>query len=515
MLIISLCELIAHTNNYFVRSKDIHMNQIGFKNFRKFKELRPLDLSPVTIFVGENNAGKSTVVKALLSALEFIRTKVSSLEDDSWMNLNFYFNKSYYTHLGTYSRARYNKAKENEPISFAITVGNRIYEIDVEPSDSDADVFGRVSRFKITYIPYNIEITYSLRADHTMTIVFHAHPHPLFKAMEYRISSSMLRSPENYFKGLEKDIEIESTLVSNLKFSSEYIADALLSSFKKRIIATISNLSSKALSPMEEGIFGLTEDAKDFLMHKRTYFQSRRFLSQHQEEINVEYIYAHAVTQTIIFSAKDTNDYHVRTIHEFANLQTGPLSPARDFILKWMDTFKIGRDYEITSVGGEAHLVKIQNTDGQWVNLADKGMGSIQLMILLFRVATKMAETGIGYGKKTVNSLLIIEEPEQNLHPMLQSKLAEFFYSLHKEYGFRFIIETHSEYLIRKSQVLIARENYSSEEELKGNAPFKVIYFPGDGQSPYDMLYRTDGKFSNEFGTGFFDEAANLAFKIL
>lgn len=490
------------------------MNQIGFKNFRKFKELRPLSLSPVTIFVGENNAGKSTVVKALLSVLEFIKTKVSSLEDDSWMNLNFYFNKSYYTHIGTYARARYNKAGENEPISFAIAVGDRIYEFDVEPSDSDADVYGRVSRFKIALIPYNIDITYSLRADHTMTIVFHAHPHPLYNGKEYVGSSYMLRSPKNYFKGLEKDIEIESTLIPGIKFSSEYIADALLFSFKKRIIATISNLSSQSLSSMEEGIFGLTEDAKDFLMRKRTYFQSKRFLSQHQEGINVEYIYAHAVTQTIIFSAKDTNDYHVKTIHEFANLQTGPISPARDFIIKWMDAFKIGQDYEITSVGGEAHLVKIQNTDGQWVNLADKGMGSIQLMILLFRVATKMTEAGIGYGKKTVNSLLIIEEPEQNLHPMLQSKLAEFFYSLNKEFGFHFIIETHSEYLIRKSQVLIAGEHYSSDDELKRNAPFKVIYFPSDGNTPYDMLYRMDGKFSNEFGPGFFDEAANLAFKI-
>lgn len=491
------------------------MNQIGFKNFRKFEELKPLELSPVTIFVGENNAGKSTVVKALLSVLEFIQTRVSSLEDNSWMNLNFYFNKSYFTHIGTYSRARYNKAEEGAPISFTISVGERIYEIDVEPSDSDADVFGRVSRFKITLVPYNIDITYSLRADHTMTIVFHAHPHPLFDAEEFVVPPHMMRSPENYFKGLENDIEVDTTLLPKYRFSSEYIADALLGSFKGRIKATISNLLSKSMMIDEDGIFGLSNEAKDFLLLKRSYFQSKRFLSRLQEEVNVEYIYAHAVTQTIIFSAKDTNDYHVKTIHEFANLQTGPLSPARDFILKWMQAFRVGKDYEISSVGGEAHLVKIQNSDGQWVNLADKGMGSIQLMILLFRVATKMAEAGIGFGKKTVNSLLIIEEPEQNLHPMLQSKLAEFFYSLNKDYGFRFIIETHSEYLIRKSQVLIAGEHFASDEELKKKAPFKVIYFPGDGKAPYDMLYRTDGKFSNEFGTGFFDEASNLVFDIL
>ena len=98
---------------------------------------------------------------------------------------------------------------------------------------------------------------------------------------------------------------------------------------------------------------------------------------------------------------------------------------------------------------------------------------------------------------------------------MLQSELADFFFSLNKDYGFQFIIETHSEYLIRKSQVLVAKEHFASQEELLKESPFKVIYFPGDGKLPYDMLYRPDGKFANEFGHGFFDEASNLVFDIL
>ena len=89
------------------------MNQIGFKNFRKFKELAPIDLAPVTIFVGENNAGKSTVVKAILSLLDFLNTRVNAIEDKSWVNIKFYFNNSYYTHLGTFDRAHNNKTSTN------------------------------------------------------------------------------------------------------------------------------------------------------------------------------------------------------------------------------------------------------------------------------------------------------------------------------------------------------------------------------------------------------------------
>lgn len=489
------------------------MNQIGYKNFRKFHELPPLDLSPVTIFVGENNAGKSTVVKALLATLDFIKSRVSSVENDAWMNLNFYFNKSYYTHLGTFERARYNKAAENEPITFIISTGDRRYEIDVEKSDSDADVFGRVSRIKITLLPFNIELCFSLRSDRKIHIVFHSHPFPGYNLDEIPAGypPKFPRDLEKYFNEMSKDIEMEMTLVEGVYFSSEYIADALLQSFQIRLGATIENLNSKSSTQNNLGVFGLTDEIKDFLCEKKTIFSRKYFRQIKQSDINVEYIYAHAVTQTILFSAKDTNDYHVKTVHEYANLQVGEGSPSHDFILKWMQAFNIGKDYKITSVGGEAHLVKIQNFDGEWVNLADKGMGSIQLMILLFRVATKMAEAGIGYGTKKVDFLLIIEEPEQNLHPMLQSKLADLFYELNQEYGFRFIIETHSEYLIRKSQVIVGKSN---KNDGPFNNPFRVYYFPSEGE-PYDLPYAKSGRFEEQFGTGFFDEASKWNREIL
>ena len=52
------------------------MRQIGFKNFRKFEDFHVIDLSPITIFVGENNAGKSTVVKAMLSIVDFLKSSM-------------------------------------------------------------------------------------------------------------------------------------------------------------------------------------------------------------------------------------------------------------------------------------------------------------------------------------------------------------------------------------------------------------------------------------------------------
>ena len=133
-------------------------------------------------------------------------------------------------------------------------------------------------------------------------------------------------------------------------------------------------------------------------------------------------------------------------------------------------------------------------------------MGSIQIVVLLLRLATLIRKY------KGQQLTILLEEPEQNLHPALQSKLAELIHTISHKYDVRFIVETHSEYLIRKTQVIVAKLNRSLD---MAENPFKVFYLPDNGSMPYEMEYRKDGKFSNEFGSGFFDEANKLLFDIL
>ena len=117
----------------------------------------------------------------------------------------------------------------------------------------------------------------------------------------------------------------------------------------------------------------------------------------------------------------------------------------------------------------------------------------------------------------SMSKIIIIEEPEQNLHPRLQSKLADLFYELNKNFGYRFLIETHSEYIIRRSQVIVANENYESEKELKEKNPFMVYYFDenNDREPYYPMEYEISGAFKNKFGEGFFDEASKWDMTII
>lgn len=101
---------------------------------------------------------------------------------------------------------------------------------------------------------------------------------------------------------------------------------------------------------------------------------------------------------------------------------------------------------------------------------------------------------------------IIIEEPEIHLHPKFQSLLVDMFAEAQREYNIHFIIETHSEYFIRRLQLRVA------EKKIPVN-DVSVIYVD-ENSLPYNMGLAETGKFSQEFGSGFFDEADNAAIEL-
>lgn len=190
------------------------------------------------------------------------------------------------------------------------------------------------------------------------------------------------------------------------------------------------------------------------------------------------------------------------------------------FIRKWLREFGICDDLKIENSEGmlRIKLTSENNPDGRL--LADFGYGVTQLIALLLNIEIAISNTEyklLRYSGQPDNSddyrkdipyILILEEPEVHLHPSLQSRLADIFMDAEKK-GVEFVIETHSEYLVRRTQVLVS-EMKLDEKNIEWKNPFRVYYFPSKGL-PYDMDYRIDGRFSQEFGSGFFDEASNLA----
>ena len=232
----------------------------------------------------------------------------------------------------------------------------------------------------------------------------------------------------------------------------------------------------------------------------------------------VEYIYSHSVTQTPCYSnATSSNDYATRTIHEFFRSRISPGDDEFAIIEDGLKLFGIGTSLKVMPFLGDSYRVVIFDEENPEIedvkeddypggmDLADKGMGSIQIILLLLRLAT------LARKYKGLNLIVLLEEPEQNLHPALQSKLADLVYSINKDFRVRFIIETHSEYLVRHIQVLSAQIFKEGTDET----PFKVIYLTGNKELPcYDMGFQKNGKFEKEFGPGFFNVADDAAMEL-
>lgn len=526
------------------------MKSIEFRNFRKYKNSSLLEFCPITFFVGENNSGKSTIIKGLLALSDFCNNKrisnnVISFSGDwskeekictvrtFFKNQKFYFNSNYLAHIGTFKRALCNEA-DNNCISFNIGLyPSLVFGIEIVGDDKDEEaIYGNITKISIKDNIYNIILVFDLFKDEA-SVTFYP------KNSDMENTNFTEKYLKLYFDSFSEPITIKTNI--SYDFCPLYpsnIFSQLISSLEHFITTSIYPQYVKGddeffypflnLRPnvkLGDNVVKFLRNFQSILVDNNNIdrFQFPRLSSYFQwfDFLKIEYIYAHVITPTIIYSAKDTNDYMSCTIHEYASQEN---KKQHITVTKWMQKFGIGKDYEIRTIGGEAHMVTITNEDGTIVNLADMGMGSIRLMILFFRLAIDLPEDirrKKERGRTNSNSydynykkIIIIEEPEQNLHPMLQSKLADLFYELHIYYKYRFIIETHSEYLIRRSQVIVGDSNYSSQEELEKKNPFKVYYFPSE-VIPYDMKYTPSGLFQNKFGEGFINEAGKLHMAVL
>lgn len=184
------------------------------------------------------------------------------------------------------------------------------------------------------------------------------------------------------------------------------------------------------------------------------------------------------------------------------------------FLNKWLQAFGICQHLEFQIFEGYVASIKLIDDNGFAENLADVGQGITQIVSILLEIEVAIADFYYSHiednPEKWVTPIIAIEEPEVSLHPCYQSKLAEMLEDAARNYGIRLIVETHSEYMIRKMQAIVS--GYSEKE--KNENPFVVYYFDLDG-TVYDLGMKDNGRFDKAFGPGFFDESARLKYVLM
>ncbi len=195
----------------------------------------------------------------------------------------------------------------------------------------------------------------------------------------------------------------------------------------------------------------------------------------------------------------------------------------------WLSELGIGEkvliDLDKNNMSLTLRIVK-NSQKNKTVLLADEGYGIYQLVLILISIETEINKLDLQNSLSIFNNnpysryglsspkTLILEEPEANLHPAFQTKLAYILYDAQKRsHGLlSFIVETHSEYLIRATQAIVA--NTVDEKSQLKEVPF-IVYYIEKGGKAYDMEYQVSGRFNKPFGTGFFDEAGKSSLEII
>ena len=478
------------------------MDSFGFKNFRKFEDFPMMELGGINIFVGKNNSGKSTAIKVLNTIA------------DNFANTTSYYGEQPDGILEPpihYSSFKLSSASDyldiNNPtipyMEFSFRVGETNVIVRLFKKSANGDAAKRVLIINRGQISYQYDLQES-KVRCSITIDDIESRKSLISSLEKQLENiekqmsdlnheNVTRQLERTKKAWEQRYEAIKASINHVDLKTNIVEIDLPLRLRQPEITTTNVYLKELLSPVNTLI-------KNDLL----------------EITATTNISAHGITRDRFISLKNQDDVFAQLIshNSLISGKSGQPNP-------WLKHFEIGDDLEVKDITNLGEIFTIDVIRGEkHIPVSNMGTGAIQLIQLLMFNPVYM-------NNNEYRNILIIEEPEQNLHPALQSKLADYFYNFYlesyynsetherSEWPVKLIIETHSEYLIRRLQVIAATLMKSGERTLEEiNRDFKVYYFPENG-SPYSMGFHKDGRFTRPFGTGFVDEAGKHYLQLL
>ncbi len=179
-------------------------------------------------------------------------------------------------------------------------------------------------------------------------------------------------------------------------------------------------------------------------------------------------------------------------------------------VSKWLCK-TMGYSLEVQDVGNGLYSLVVCGKEGS-DNIIDVGYGISQVLPIVTQLFIEK-----GYRSDTSGAHLskrksvIFEQPEIHLHPAAQAQLADLFVDCvrnHEGAVKRILIETHSEHLIRKLQVLVADPDVDISNDQV------AIYYADKDEYGDSYVEKMDldenGQFEKSWPKGFFDRSYEL-----
>ncbi len=513
------------------------MDSFRLQNIKSFKDTGTIDLKPITVFVGKNSSGKSSLVRfPVVIAQTFMEDTISPI----------IFNGKYVDY-GNFEDVVHQH--EGNEVSFSIGIDSQLVFY---------SGFGELNKQRKILL-------FNEQKDNVINI-------SLKKSL---LGNKIILQKTSYYRANEKVFELEKNNEGYKLIISQSLTNdgwvlleqpCVISLEASQIYFNRFTFSINELNKNNSFIQGgknyidtnfqpqKWDNKKWSMFFKRVgksnldlnsieaFFKKNHFT---KEETKLGLLLENILTtlqfvDNIAFGVRGYLSVFINNIHYIGPFRTNPQRTYRDseslknyvgkdgqdtsMILKqalrenpglfteindWMQS-ALGYSIGIEEIP-QSNLFRIKiynenNTKGD--NLIDVGYGISQILPIVTQLYYKEEQRSRG-----VNPFFILEQPEIHLHPKAQAELANLFVEKIRDKKTKILIETHSEHLIRRLQSLVA------DPENDFNADDVAIYYVDmevQGESTIKRMEITEtGQFKERWPSGFFDKAYQLSKELL
>ena len=434
------------------------IKNISAENYRSFQEL-DVDLASITLFVGPNNSGKSSVI----SLVRLLSQTLESHDPNVRLLLNGPLGD-----FGTYKDLIHgNQTKKHLKISFSISPND---EYRFPGADKDL---------------INFTLGYKYRAALKEVILKN-----LISRGDGRhhLTAEFIEDSEKFLVR-----KVGQTNVSSGSANSALFRGFDIRNFIPRMLTGLPREGDK--DPPQNIAYNEVRCAsRNGFLASRT-FQAIEYVGAMRMPPSRTYLYTGERRQKV-----GANGEHAITMLAMDSIRRGSKSKGiRQGVIKWLAAAGIASDIKIVPLSDRYFEIHVQHPiTKEYQNFADVGYGNSQVIPVLV--------AGLNSVKGDV---LIAEEPEIHLHPKAQAELGDFLLDLSSR-GVQSIVETHSEHMIVRLQQHVAAGRLKPQDI--------TIYFvepTSEGKRLRKLSMNEKGVFTTDWPGGFFperlEEARSLA----
>ena len=397
------------------------LKELNLSNFRIFNSPVTIRFRPITILIGRNSSGKSSIVKFLLMLQQSTEQGNSLYLTPEGRRVN----------LGAFEELR-NVLTHKNNLMFVLKV-EADFDPDENPFAAHLPFLEKVNQRKLIY---------AVSAD-----IPYGKP-PQTGQATYIIMNKFFDDPY---------VEFSVPVLDDSTFLGDYM------------IPPSHTLVAENGTSVSKG-----QELEDFLeawaLHEtrvelQDSIRSRLNSIRHLPPVRAE-------AQRVIIASHPPSE-HVGSKGEYAlpHLQTmiTQRDDRYDFLLPYLQGITGIADVTFKTTGNVSQAIATNKTTGAEALIADYGFGVSQCVPILVQGAIMSPKT-----------VLMVEQPEAQLHPTAQLELGSYFADLWTQRQVGSIIETHSDNILLRIRRLIARGDLNSRDvsvafftfdEQNGNMP--------------------------------------------